>query len=110
MRAVATPPLAGETLELAGSIAVLAVDETFGGNSHGVHQRQVQVRKRLAFELQVSATLDLAIATPQHQDGNVIVDVEIAVAQAAAVQDDRMIEQLSVAIGSGSHLLHIVGE
>jgi len=58
----------------------------------------------------VAAALDLAPAAAQQHDGQVMVRVRIRVAEAAAVDDHGMIEQVAVAVGCRFQLVQPVGE
>jgi len=58
----------------------------------------------------MSSPLDAARSTTRQQDGQAVVQMLIAVAQTAAVEDQRMIQQRAIAVRRGSQLLQEVRE
>ncbi len=80
-------------LDPAGTVA-----ELFGRNSHPIEQRQVQVRHRRVFGIDDVVVATEAAAATDDEDRKVFVEMAIAVAQAAAVDDDRVVEERPVTI------------
>src|SRR5215471_3762727 len=87
---------AGEVVQFAGAVA-----QSFRADVHAVEQRQVQIRDRgLALVDDMVAGLQCSGAAARKQYRQVLMKVTVAVAQAAAIYDHRMIQQSSVAVRS----------
>src|SRR6266508_1797592 len=83
-----------------------AVPERLDRHAHLVHEAHEQIGHRRAFRiLQVPSALDLPGAAARHDQWQCRVRMDIAVAQAAAVEDEGMIEQRAVAVGNGAQLV-----
>src|SRR3954462_13848825 len=80
-------------LDPSGTVANL-----FGGYAHPIQQRQVEVRHRRVFGIDDVIVAAEAAAATDDEDGKVFVEMAIAVAQAAAVDDDRVVQQRTVSI------------
>ena len=82
-----------------------AIAEILDMDSQLVEQRHIQVRHWRVFRISdVTATLDTGSSAGHQQNGEVFIKVHVAVAQSAAVHEQRVIEQGPVAIGHRPHL------
>ena len=88
-----------------------AVGERVEPDAHLVEQRQVQVgqRRRLG-EADVAAASHSARGAAGDEDRQVVVVVQVGVAHAAAVQEERMVQQRAVAFRRGPQLGEELGE
>src|SRR6266849_1201665 len=85
----------GQISELAGAVAKIVY-----GHARPVEQVQVEVVQRSIFWiLDVASALDLPRAAAYKTDGQVVMSVSVGVAEAAAIDDHRMIEQVAVTVG-----------
>src|ERR1700734_3122826 len=81
----------GEVVEAARAVA-----DTLRVNVHAIEQREPQIRRGCALGILQEATrLDRTISPPRNQDRQVDMRVLAAVGDAAAINDHRMIEQIS---------------
>src|SRR5688572_12751682 len=65
-----------------------------------VEQCQVQIRHRRVFRIrEVTTSANSGGGAANQQNGEVLIQVHVAVAQRAAVHQQRMIEQRAVALG-----------
>src|SRR4029077_331923 len=68
-------------------------------NTDYIQQRPVEVlHGRIRRILLVPSTLDLARPSTRQQGGNVIVQMQVAVAQAGAIEDHHMVEYSAVTV------------
>src|SRR4051812_28388451 len=83
-----------EEIDLTGAVA-----EPLDGQPHLVNERQPEIGERsILRELDVAAPLRLAATAPDEQHRQVVMEVDVAVAHARPVHDERMIQQRAVAI------------
>src|SRR4030095_8969838 len=84
----------------AGTVAeLLRVD------ADAIEQREVEIRHRRVGRVHDMTPWPQATALADHGHGQIVVRVPVAVAQAAAVDDDRVIEERAVTVGGLLHLL-----
>src|SRR5262249_54121673 len=82
----------------------LAIAERVKPHSHFVEQRQVQVGQRRRFgEADVPAALHLPGGAAGDEDRKVVVGMPVGVAHAAAVQQERVVQERSVALEGAPH-------
>src|SRR5262245_24629158 len=83
-----------------------AVDERIQTDANAIEQCEVNVGQRRSFLVSnVAAALQAGSSSTCDEDRKVVVIVKTRVAHTAAVHVHRVIEQRSVAIGSGLHSL-----
>ena len=71
----------------------------------------MQIRHRCSLWIpDVTPSLDLAPCAPHQQNGQVGVLMYVAVAQAAAVKQNRMVQQTAIAVRRRSQLLQVIRE
>src|SRR5262245_7219659 len=88
-----------------------AVGESVQPDADSIEQRQVQIRQRRGRgEPEVATATRLAAATAGYQDGQVHMIVHVRIAHAAAVEDERVIEQGAVAFRYLCERLEEMGE
>jgi len=88
-----------------------AVTEIFYRDTELVEECQVEVgKRRLPGVPEMAPAFDLPGRASRHQNGQVRVQVIIAVADAAAVNNGNMVEKRSIAIGSGAQFAQEIGE
>src|SRR5262249_55825532 len=76
-----------------------AVADAFRTDAHPIQQCKVKISHRSLFlERDVPPGFKAAVASARQQDGKIFVQVAVAVAQSAAVDDQRMIQQCAVAV------------
>ena len=84
----------------------IAVAERVVTNANLVEQRQQQVRHRhLAAEHEVAVPLDAAVATSDDEQRKIRVRVRVGIAQARAVEQQRVIQQRPIAVRRRLQLL-----
>src|SRR5262245_1144111 len=83
-----------------------AVANLFRPHADYVQHRHIEVRGRSAFRItNVTSALESPVRASREDKRQIEVDVPVAVADAAAVDDHRMIKQRSVAVLRGLQLL-----
>src|SRR5579884_1381510 len=88
-----------------------AVADGLGMNAHTVEQGEEQVRHRGSVRVvQMTPRFDRARALAGQQDRQVVMVVAVAIADARAVDDHRIIEQRTLALADGLHLFQQVGQ
>ena len=88
-----------------------AVADPVAVNAQAVEQGQEQVGHRRAVRVpQVAPTAQRAVSTAGHQRRQVVVGVRVGIAQAAAVDDHRVVEQRSVLVLRVPQLAEEVGQ
>src|SRR5262245_25796023 len=88
-----------------------AIAEFLGRDAQPVQQGEEEVGHRRSLGiLNVSSGLEAVIAAPQDDHRQIFVAVQIAVAEAAAIDDHAMIEQRAVAFSNRFQLPDEVGE
>ena len=71
-----------------------AIANRLAVNADSIQHREIEVGHRGAFGVDdVAAGLEGAVAVTGKDDGQVCVDVLVAIAQAAAIDDERVIQQ-----------------
>ena len=73
-------------------------------------KRHVQVRERRALVLQVDATFQVRLTPSGDENRDVLGQVDVAVAQARSVEDDRVIEQRAIAVRRLRQPIEEIGE
>src|SRR5262245_29460814 len=105
-RAIDANPNSNETIQLARAVA-----DFLHRNSGLLQHTQQQVVERRVFRIDdVAIAFDLSRASARKDDRQVVMRVEVAVADAAAVKDQRMIEQIVVSVGRRFQPLDQIGE
>ena len=70
-----------------------AIAQAIRRNTHSVKHGEIEVIERLRFDLEMPARLDGATSLASHDDRQVVMIVTVAVADSAAVDDHRTVEQ-----------------
>src|SRR6266581_189419 len=96
----------GQIIELARAVAKIIDGDT--GLIQQIHQKIIQ--RRVLRIPEVAPALDPACGAADQNGRQIVVCMRIGVAEAAAVDDHRMVEEAAVAVGRRFHFLHQVGE
>ena len=109
----AQPRCAHEKLEILGKLGKQsrAVAQSLGWRSDAIQHRKEKIRhRRLTFELDVTPALNRPATTTREQDGQVVVVVPVAIAQAGAIDDHAVVEQAPLPFLDRFQLVDEVGE
>src|SRR5678815_895180 len=112
--AMASPPRkqrrlrahAGQLLELTRAVA-----DPLGRHAQPIQQRELQVCQRCVFWIDEMATaFESAASAADHECWQWTVCMTVAVADARSIQNDHVVEQRAIAVGSVAQLLQIIRE